>query len=213
MGVLDRALAAVSETGIAVIDSSVSETTMLQVARHVGEPAQARKALIEALTPTLVDNARPASLSQIYGKGAFPWHTDTAHWSNPARYLILGCSDIGAANVPTLVLHREAIELTLEERSVAHTSPFLIANGRRSFFSSICSTGRGFWRFDPGCMRPSDEAGARLMSKIQAIPAEDATAIAWRRGRIAIIDNWRCLHRRAHAEQAGSRQLLRVYAN
>jgi hypothetical protein len=211
--------AAIVDCGFGVIDvdgpvgqRSGLTAAMVELAHAFGEPVRYGKGLIEAIRPTSSATARPASLSAIYGFGEFPWHTDTAHWLQPARFLIIGCLDSGEADVPTLVLHQDGINLSPEERSIAGASPFLIANGRRSFFSTIYSKGRGFLRFDPGCMRPTDDDGAQLSNKLLTAGTETATAIRWRAGRIAIIDNWNCLHRRPNAELAARRQLLRIYA-
>jgi L-asparagine oxygenase len=40
-----------------------------------------------------IHSAKENTLSSRYGTDAFPFHTDTAHWDQPARYLALYCVD------------------------------------------------------------------------------------------------------------------------
>src|ERR1700720_1820892 len=46
---------------------------------------------IREIQPQTLEDATPNTLSSRFGLGQFPFHTDTAHWKIPARYLVLYC--------------------------------------------------------------------------------------------------------------------------
>jgi L-asparagine oxygenase len=54
--------------------------------------------LVRDIRPQSVDSAKTNTLSSRYGTDPFPFHTDTAHWDRPARYLALYCVDPGTAD-------------------------------------------------------------------------------------------------------------------
>jgi hypothetical protein len=189
-------------------DGLISNTLML--ATQLGTPARGRSPqLVEALRPTTPEEARPASLSRKFGFDSFPFHIDTAHWTVPARYLILSCVDPGESEVPTLLVLKDAVSLSEEERSVARSSVFLVKNGRRSFYSSILGLDRDFIRYDPGCMEPqTPEAIQALELFSQRRIGRFAQSIDWERGDSVIIDNWRMLHARAAVDNTCRERLL-----
>jgi len=106
------------------------------------------------------------------------------------------------------------VPLSSSQRDLCETAPFLIRNGRRSFYSTVASRQRDYIRYDTACMTPVGPDGAELRETLQ-----DALARSWRRevdwqpGQIVVIDNWRALHGRSAAggRTSTDRKLLRVY--
>jgi hypothetical protein len=155
--------------------------------------------------------ARAASLSRQHGTGAFPLHTDVAHWPIPARYLVLCCLAPGAGDRGTLLLPLSGLELSDQDRAVLNSGVFLVRTARHSWFSSVLMTGRPFVRYDRGYMSPATASGveaARLMEK--RVADGSPVRVVWEEGTILIVDNWRVLHGREAANGDTDRVLLRM---
>lgn len=168
---------------------------------------------IEPLLPTRPTDAQPRSLSALHGLGSFPMHTDGAHRLVPPRFVVLACASPGAMPVPTTLLRFRDLGLGGSDRARFEAAPFLVRNGRRSFYSTICAVSRPFIRFDEGCMVPQDAVGlasARLIS--QRAADVGFTTVHWQTGDVLVIDNWNVLHGRGlvNAVASADRQLFRV---
>lgn len=182
----------------------------LMLAEELGTPVRGRlPQMVEALVPKVPEEAHPASLSRKFGLGAFPFHADTSHWTVPARFLILSCVSLGKYMVPTLLVCRDTVLNTDDERTMARSAVFLVKNGRYSFYSTILGLGRDFIRYDPGCMEPQtlDAVEAlRLFSHERVAPF--IQKVDWEIGDSIVIDNWRMLHARAAVNPNSSSRLL-----
>jgi alpha-ketoglutarate-dependent taurine dioxygenase len=189
---------------------TVSET----IARQLGEPVLGRGGqTIESLTPVTQPKANAKSLSVLHGHGSFPMHTDGAHRLRPPRFVILVCASPGATPVPTTLQRFRDLRVTAAERARLEAAPFLVRNGRRSFYSTVCSPARPFIRFDAACMVPQDAESQASACLIARCATEGGvTSVHWRIGDVLIIDNWNVLHGRGHGsgEASPGRKLLRV---
>jgi hypothetical protein len=111
------------------------------------------------------------------------------------------------------VLRFRDLRITEPERARLEVAPFLVRNGRKSFYSTICSRSRTFIRFDAGCMLPlgaDSETAAKLMAhRLETI---GSALMHWRMGDVLVIDNWHVLHGRGLglSETSPDRKLLRV---
>jgi hypothetical protein len=127
--------------------------------------------------------------------------------------LVLVCVSPGTSPVPTTLIRFRDLKLTASERTRLEAAPFLVRNGRRSFYSAICSPTRMFIRYDAGCMMPQDpksEACARLIA--HRANEIGFTLVHWRTGDFLVIANWTVLHGRGlgNAQASADRKLLRV---
>lgn len=201
--------------GWAVVTAPGSGVETLQdqvfdIAQQLGSPRANRKGgdLVDHLRPTNTSTAKPRSLSALYGTGSFPWHTDGAHWPVPPRYLVLACAQASANTAATIIWDaRQCLALNSD---AARQANFRVSNGANSFYATVTSPLQSYYRFDPGCMFPLDSTAQRLQETVEEEGTSVSDEIAWAPGLIAVIDNWRCLHRRANAEQDSSRYLLRT---
>jgi hypothetical protein len=109
---------------------------------------------IEPLVPQTQASANAKSLSVVHGLGSLPMHTDGAHRLQPPRFVVLVCASPGVSPVPTTLVRFHDLQVTASERARLEATPFLVRNGRQSFYSTICSPSRTFIRFDAGCMVP-----------------------------------------------------------
>jgi hypothetical protein len=179
----------------------------------LGHPLKGRAGqTVEALAPLESSAAKPKSLSIVHGLGSFPMHTDGAHYLQPPRFIVLVCASPGTAPVPTTLIRFRDLPFMPPERDRLEASPFLIRNGRRSFYSTIWSRSRPFVRYDAGCMVPQGrdgEAVARLV--VQRTKDASPTLVHWQTGDVIMIDNWNVLHGRGLGPLASpDRKLLRV---
>jgi alpha-ketoglutarate-dependent taurine dioxygenase len=190
------------------------QVKLLSLADRLGKPASTRsgRGLCDVLLPTESNDAKPHSLSKVYAFGEFPMHTDTAHWLKPCRFVILACVSPGRARRPTLLLDTRRLPFNEYQSSLLRSTPLRITNGRNSFFSTILSKGRPFVRFDPGCMTATTCDGSNALAVLAHRNwPEYIEIIQWEEGTVLVLDNWRVLHGRGHADCPDfDRSLLRV---
>jgi hypothetical protein len=184
------------------------------VANLLGDPVAGRAGQkIEPLMPTKQAGASAKSLSVVHGLRSFPLHTDGAHRIQPPRFIVLVCASPGTSPVPTTLLRFQDLWVTASERARFEAAPFLVRNGRRSFYSTIFSRSRPFIRFDAGCMMPQSSESAAT-AKLMAHRANETgfTLVHWQTGDVLVVDNWNVLHGRGLglSEASSDRKLLRV---
>ncbi len=191
-------------------DENELAANTLELAEQLGTPVQGRvRGLVEPLRPRSSECAPMASLSRTYGLNSFPFHIDTAHWTVPARYLILSCADPGEFAARTLLVCKDVVPISVEERTILKSALFFVRNGRKSFYSTILGLNRDFIRFDPGCMEPlSLEAVQALELFSPRRIRQFAQLIDWESGDSLVIDNWRTLHAREAVDGQSSKRLL-----
>lgn len=184
------------------------------IARRLGNPVTGRTGRkIEPLIPTEQARANAKSLSVVHGLGSFPIHTDGAHRLQPPRFVVLVCASPGRSPVPTTLVRFRDLQISASERAWLEATPFLVRNGRRSFYSTICSPSRMFIRFDAGCMMPQGSESEASVKLIAHRASEVGfTLVHWRTGDVLVIDNWNVLHGRGLgvSEASFDRKLLRV---
>ncbi|WP_198029520.1 TauD/TfdA family dioxygenase [Bradyrhizobium sp. WSM3983] len=184
------------------------------IAQLLGNPIAGRSGQkIEPLIPTEQAKANAKSLSVVHGLGAFPMHTDGAHRLQPPRFVVLVCASPGTSPIPTTLIRFRDLQMSASERSRLEAAPFLVRNGRSSFYSTICSRSRPFIRHDAGCMMPQgteSEASGKLIA--QRAGEVGFTLVHWRTGDVLVIDNWTVLHGRGLrvSKASSDRKLLRV---
>lgn len=184
------------------------------IAKLLGETVTGRSGQkIEPLIPTEQVSANAKSLSVVHGRGSFPMHTDGAHRLQPPRFVVLVCVSPGTSPVPTTLVRFRDLQISTSERARLEASPFIVRNGRKSFYSTIFNPSRMFIRFDMGCMVPcgaQSEASASLVT--HRANETGVSLVHWRTGDTLVIDNWNVLHGRGlgSLEASSDRKLLRV---
>jgi Taurine catabolism dioxygenase TauD, TfdA family len=183
------------------------------LASALGEIAPGRGGRpVEPILPESVETARPGSLSSKYGLRPLPLHTDTAHWNVPCRYLLLACVDPGSVPTPTILLDSRSVQLSDSERLACRSAPFVVRNGRFSFYGTIMDRDRPFIRLDPGCMKALSNDGADALAAFSLErQAKSLLQHYWKRGDVLLFDNWRILHARGYdAPTEPGRILFRI---
>lgn len=165
---------------------------------------------VRLIKPQGTDTATPNTLSSRHGTGAFPFHTDCAHWEDPARFLLLYCVNTGGGHRHTRLIDtwewrwtpREKVAVCSDVWSRALRKPQLCTVGeRRGDYMSL--------RYDEACMTPLTplaEQSRELMQ--QQINESRILDFEWSERDVLIIDNSRILHARGPATAADPGRVL-----
>ena len=148
---------------------------------------------VRDISPTPAQSAPPNTLASRYGLGAFPFHTDTAHWVMPCRFVVFRCISPGSGARPTLLIDADRAFSELEIGEGVWVTAFV----RPRLCSARADGPRPIWRYNPDCMRPyslrAKEESTRMRRRL-----DDETYVRhrWDAGDVLVVDNWRMLHAR-----------------
>jgi hypothetical protein len=180
----------------------LASSELLELATKLGKPvADARdRCLVKPVSPASNFAAPPNTLSSRYGLGAFPFHTDGAHWLIPPDLLLMYCVAEGSGARATLLHDTTAWELDAGERRVLRNEPWCVTQVAKPFLCSHLGPTERF-RVNYDCMRPcsaSSHAGAIIAGRLAGGPTR---SIPWSAGKMLLIDNARMLHARGQANK------------
>jgi L-asparagine oxygenase len=204
------------ETGCLLLRSECKEDLRL-VATQLGTViAQAGYPQVQKLRPIPNGMARARSLSSRYGLQGFPFHTDCAHWSSPARYVILRAINNGLDASTHICDSAPLSQCAIAEgweRSV-----FVVRDVRQPFLCSVVNRTKSgvCFRWDQACMSPLDARSQAIFGELRRTIEErgkDASVeVKWDAvGTTLILDNWRMLHARSIVQAGSRRELERVF--
>lgn len=191
----------------------VGETDLLRFVEPLGcirvDPRSPEP--VRDIQPQQAGAAKPNTLSSRYGAGGFPFHTDTAHWERPARYLLLYCVSPGEGMRPTRLQDSRAWKLTDEETGLACRALWAVGHRRaRLAHLAVRSGDRLSIRYDMDCMRPMTAEAGELKALLEGrIGAAAETIIDWEPGTLLAIDNHRMVHARGEAQRPDANRLLK----
>lgn len=191
---------------------NVDSTRLLQIAKVLGKPAGELRssAIVRKITPQPLHLAKPNTLSSRFGEGEFPFHTDTAYWEVPAKYVLLHCESPGSGARPTILIDIKSWDLTTDEKSNLCSEVWQTINGK-VFLCTVMSHSPHdrILRFDEACMRPVTRRAFLGHDLIRAkIGASRKTTIRWGKGDLLVIDNHRLLHARGAANKTDRDRIL-----
>jgi len=196
------------ETGLST--ESELAVAVLATARDLGAVRKGRWGLyVERLEGLEEDKVPASSLSAQFGRGEFPCHVDMAHLPTPCRYVVLGCGFAKERPAATLIQSVANLKFSPSEVDCLHSGVFLVRNGRHSFYASVLSGRRSFFRWDPGCMLAKDEYARVAQAAIEReLGAMDPIRHQWKAGSILVLDNWKVLHGRERCDREGARRVI-----
>lgn len=171
----------------------------------VGDPR-----LVRAITPQSSHEVHANTLSRRHGLGPFPFHTETAYWSRPARYVVLHCIHPGSGERPTLLVDSRQWPLSAEDRRRFLNAACRVKS-RRSFLASLATRdGHDLqFRFDRACMSPAtSDAGPAIESVSGFIEESTPVRIRWAPRTLLVFDNYRCVHARGAATRNDTDRIL-----
>ena len=166
--------------------------------------------LVRRISPQTKAAAKENTLSKKHGIGAFPFHTETAYWLIPARYLLLRCVHPGTGRRPTFIVDSCQWELSASNRRSLTSEVFKVA-GRKFFLANLATPhgDRLAWRFDRDCMVPvTNGADQAFRTMTIFLDGSQKIKINWIRGMLLLIDNHRCLHARGTARSTDKNRVL-----
>lgn len=168
------------------------------------------------LKPYEKQGAPRHSMSAHTGTGEQPMHTDAAFWPAPPRYVVLQCLATGEAPCPTRLWSVDLPRLARDYGTLIEKPNWIASGGGNMPFYCPILDRRGTTtrlRFDPLCMHAVGRGSQTIGEMMEMLEGHARrSAVEWTRGRVLLIDNWRCLHARASgADMAPSRRLRRWY--
>ncbi len=213
-----RLLSMLADRGWATIQGVLTSDDLTVIAKMLGTPVRAPTGeLVKILRPRTRD-APHRSFSAAYGLGAFPFHTDTAFWALPCRYVLMRVE--GDTRRATLLLDFEEIfsRLTAHERQQVQRSVWRTGLGTAGMYCSMrfATKSRYGWRVDRHVMKPANDA-ARYLDRLVAdrlAQPDRVASVPWAQTSCLVLDNWRILHARGlPPKNERERKLLRIYVH
>ena len=171
----------------------------------IPRPTRPSGPLLDRLNPIEKSEAQPRTLSELYGRGAFPLHTDAAHHRAPPRLTVLRLAT-GTRKRRTLLLDwHQAYDDELHD--LMRAGIWLVRSGRHRFYRPALDLPAGSQyrlRFDDGCMTPvTPRAHTAVAHMAELGRRREVRQVIWTKGMIMVLDNWRILHGRGpYPEQA-----------
>lgn len=210
-------LSSLRAQGWAFLDGVETTSDMMRLASELGcaIPSPTGE-LVKVLSPVASNRAPRHTLSAACGLTEFPFHTDTAFWPVPARYLIMRV--VGDRRRETVLLSVESIWSVLGpaaqaavQRSVWRTKRYAGGIYCSMMFSDGAARG---WRFDSTIMVPANASACRARDDVTHAISEsmEKLAVSWEKTSCIVVDNWQMLHARGAAPvNEGRRRLSRIY--
>lgn len=200
--------------GIVIVEDICSQGELISLAKSIGKiiphPNGEEMATLKSNDGM---NSLCGTFSKVYGLSEFPFHTDTAFWGLPARYVVMGMltTSLCATNYISfsdiekfisgdfLSKARKSIYLVETFEGCKYTSPIFDNNGSHGF------------RFDANIMTPVNGHAKSLHKEVlEAIDKIAPRIIDWNGNKAVVLDNWNCLHSRS-AVNNENREIFRIY--
>lgn len=160
------------------------------------------------------DEAKENTFSYNFEYEKFPFHTDTAFWDLPARFVLMSCEGISKAKT-TFIGYDEIYKALLpSEISELKKSIFLIKTPTKNFYTSFINTYNShiFMRLDTNCMKPINKSAKISLNIIdEKLNTLHVNKVDWDKPKVFIFDNWRILHGRESVKNDENRILKRIY--
>jgi hypothetical protein len=199
--------------GFVLLKANCPDLELLRIAKDLGPPVPSTPGapVISELRPRQPLTQKTQTFSSLYGLASFPFHTDTAHWPVPARFVIL--RDIGESHDrPTLLLPMEKFALACTPQDMT-AAIWKVKGPFGTFYCSIIEFANTIRRirYDPICMRAGNDPAIRVNEALST-KQRKPIRVDWEPSLALIIDNWRILHGRGRSlrDDSRSRCLQRV---
>ncbi len=181
----------------------------LKLGKSLGKLMPSRKSgkILDLLTPLKEEQTKKDSLSKRYGLNEFPAHTDCAYYYNPPKYILLRFIGSGENITPTVLLKINKRVLEKTETDFLNRAIWFVKGINGNFYTKVLQN--GILRYDPEVMTLVSNR-ENLMGEI--IQKAKTYEIKWEQNKVAIINNWNCLHYRPKVkiEETETRILQRI---
>jgi L-asparagine oxygenase len=209
----------IAQQGYAFVPSFHPDLEPTAAAVALGVPEQvAGLRLVQELSPTTQDLTTPNTYSGNFGLGAFPLHTDLAHWASPPRYLMLRC-ERGDPDAQTQIVDGRSLVAALGPSVLARclARPRRPMNGAFQLLPVLHDSsglGQQRIRWDSIYLRPANVYAQVVFRRIEDFLSlvQPVVEVLLNKGDTLLLDNWRLLHGRSLVQNsASSRKIHRVY--
>lgn len=175
-------------------------------------------AAVQHPKPRLTDNSTPNTYSGNFGAGAFPLHTDLAHWAIPPRFVALRCIS-GTLAVATAILDsREVVRSVGGERLrmalVQPRRPLKYGKHLLRLLEKPAAAESERLRWDPLFLKPANGFAAAVLEATRDTIhcSQPRRFLLSEPGDTLLFDNWRVLHGRSPVPaEALQREIARAY--
>lgn len=204
------------ESGLVEIEcKDFSDQNLLSLASEFGSIVPgARGELVQPLPAREKGTGPIGSFSYSVGYGPFPWHTDTAYWGTPARFLLLA-SDTKSPCATTYQSF-DFLQTRVEDFDYLMKRAVYLLNvpGIKRYLSPIFEIeGEKGYRLDYHIYRPINEEATVLMKRVGQVLEQNYLRHLWTGRNVVVIDNWKVIHARECADIDKNRFLKRIYIN
>lgn len=201
--------------GFVVFDYEKSQIELPVLASMFGDLVLGDKGdIIQTLKAQEKGSGSYGSFSYKVGFDSFPWHTDTAYWEEPVRYLMLTSDK--PSPCATTIRTFASIESVIDDFAyLVDRAVFMLdIPGKRRFLSPVLRKGavKGY-RLDFHIYRPINEEAKLLSTAVKDELSKEYEKVVWTGNNVAVIDNWRVIHSRENAYNDKNRVLNRLYIN
>ncbi len=200
--------------GIVVVENIYSQDELISLAKSVGKiRPHPNGEDIATLKSTDGMNSLTGTFSKIYGLSTFPFHTDTAFWGVPARYIVMGMLTTSQCTTNYISLSDIDKYISGDFLSKARKAIYLVETFEGSKYTSpvFDNNGRCGFRFDPNIMTPVNGHAKRFHEElVVAMDRVESRKIDWNGNKAVVFDNWNYLHGRS-AVKNESREIFRIY--
>lgn len=190
-----------------------SDVALLDLASSFGKVIPgARGEMVQQLPAREIGNGPKGSFSYTVGYGQFPWHTDTAYWEVPARFLLLASEK--ASPCATTYQFFDAIKSAIADFDyLIARAVFLmdVPGGRRYISPRFIMAGKRGYRLDFHIYKPVNKEAMTLMNLIGEFLEKNYLRHLWTGKNVVVVDNWRIIHGRETAIGDKNRILKRIY--
>lgn len=200
--------------GVLIIDGIKSTDELINLAKSIGQitlhPNGENLAVLKASNG---EKSLTGTFSYTFGLNAFPFHTDTAFWALPVRYVVMGMFAQSKSTTNYISILDIAKYISFDLMSQARKSIYLVETFEGSKYISPAFEKNGKWgiRFDPNIMTPvNDHAKKFHVEFTKAIESVEFKRIDWTGNKAVIFDNWNYLHGRS-AVNSENRKIYRIY--
>lgn len=206
------------EQGFAFVAKHAPDRSAPEIAEEIGQIAcLPNVGSFQTLTPKQEHESGPNTYSGNFGLGAFPLHSDLAHWHEPPRYLVLRCV-AGAPDVFTSVVNVKCViseigELALSRALVIPRRPTQQSNCLLRLLTKH-ESGTDIFRWDEMFIKPASKSSSEIFKCVSQFlrDANLKKIVLENHGDTLIVDNWRMLHGRSPVPNDSiKRHIERVY--
>lgn len=216
MNVVTKYKKSLLKEGLVVINASPqTDQELLDLAMQLGTVIPgAREEMVQYLPAREKGEGPVGSFSHIVGYDCFPWHTDTAYWEVPTRYLLL-FSPV-ASPCATTYQSFESIKASIPDFDyLMDRAVFLLdVPGQKRYLSPhIRKENEVGYRLDFHIYRPMNYEAAILQDLVSDYLSNNHLKHMWTGKDVIVLDNWKYIHAREDAHNDQARVLKRIYIN